>query len=396
MKTAVSISIADQVEAQIDRSQWRTFKFSDLAENINEKISPKSSDLKHYIGLEHLDSGSLKIRRFGNPKTIKGDKLKIYKGDLIFAKRNAYLKRVSVAEFDAIASAHSLVLRARPETVLPEFLPFFLLSEAFWERAIAISVGSLSPTINWKALAKQEFLLPPKDQQAKLAELLWAADAVLESLMEVHCHFLSLLGAVRRGLNHGDLSTFTGEELTSLVSKGSSPKWQGFDYTDDGMLFVTSENVLDDEIDLKNGKFLPLEFNEKLKRSQLRKGDVLINLVGASIGRLAVFDVDVEVANVNQAVGVFRCDTSKVLPEYIVQYLLELGNNQRLVNNQSESARPNLSLTNLREFRFHIPDIPEQRKRLHRISAMKCTSTEAKRKAESTTVLLKSLINQIF
>ena len=114
-----------------------------------------------------------------------GEKLKIYKGDLIFAKRNAYLKRVAIADFDAVASAHSMVLRPRPENVLPEFLPFFLLSEKFWQRAIEISVGSLSPTINWKVLARQEFLLPPKDQQAKLAELLWAMDEVIESYLAV-------------------------------------------------------------------------------------------------------------------------------------------------------------------------------------------------------------------
>ena len=67
---------------------------------------------------------------------------------------------MAIADFDAVASAHSMVLRPNPENILPEFLPFFLLSEKFWQRAIEISVGSL-PTINWK-VAKQEFLLRPK------------------------------------------------------------------------------------------------------------------------------------------------------------------------------------------------------------------------------------------
>ena len=168
------------IEKIVDRSSWVNFKFSDLVENIVEKVVPKECGLEHYIGLKHLDTGSLKIRRYGESAEIEGDKLKIYKGDLIFAKRNAYLKRVAIADFDAVASAHSLVLRPKSENVLPEFLPFFLLSEKFWERAIEISVGSLSPTINWKVLAKQEFLLPPKDQQAQLAALLWAMDEVIE------------------------------------------------------------------------------------------------------------------------------------------------------------------------------------------------------------------------
>ena len=126
------------IENKINRSNWIKFKFSDLVENITEKASPKNSDLKHYIGLEHLDSGSLEIKRFGKTSDLKGDKQKIYKGDFILAKRNAYLKRVAIAKFDALASAHSFVLRAKEENILPSFLPFFLLSDQFWSKAIEI------------------------------------------------------------------------------------------------------------------------------------------------------------------------------------------------------------------------------------------------------------------
>lgn len=181
MKKNEKVNLTELIENKIDRTKWRKFKISDLVENFTEKVVPKESELEHYIGLKDLDSGSLKIRRFGKTESLKGNKLKVYKGDLIFAKRNAYLKRVAIADFDAVVSAHALVLRAKIENVLPEFLPFFFLSEKFWEKAIEISVGSLSPTINWRVLAKQEFLLPPLDQQAELAELLWAMDGVIEA-----------------------------------------------------------------------------------------------------------------------------------------------------------------------------------------------------------------------
>ena len=179
------MDITEAIDNNIDKSKWVKWKFSDLVYNIVEKVVPKDSGLKHYIGLKHLDTGSLKIRRFGETESLIGNKLKIYKGDLIFAKRNSYLKRVAIADFDAVASAHALVLRPNDENVNSDFLPFFMMSEVFWKRAIEISVGSLSPTINWKMLAKQEFLLPPKDQQAKLAELLWAMDDVIEKEIEV-------------------------------------------------------------------------------------------------------------------------------------------------------------------------------------------------------------------
>jgi type I restriction enzyme, S subunit len=180
------VNIAEIIEKKIDKSKWVELKFSNICENIVEKVVPKKSNLNHYIGLKHLDSGSLKIRRYGQTSNLDGDKLKIYKGDIIFAKRNAYLKRVSIADFDAVASAHSMVLRAKSKNISPQFLPFFLLSDLFWQKAIEISVGSLSPTINWKSLAKQQFSIPPIDQQVKLSKILWSLNNLIEKEKELH------------------------------------------------------------------------------------------------------------------------------------------------------------------------------------------------------------------
>ncbi len=182
------VNLEEAIQKNLNTQNWITLKFSDLVSNVVEKVVPKESNLVSYIGLEHLDSGSLNIKRFGNTSSLKGDKLKIYSGDFILAKRNAYLKRVAISKIDAIASAHSLVLRSRPDYVEPKFLPFFLLSEKFWERAIEISVGSLSPTINWNVLAKQEFIFPHKTQQIEFSKLLWAIDDLISENENVYIH----------------------------------------------------------------------------------------------------------------------------------------------------------------------------------------------------------------
>src|SRR3989442_9867377 len=108
------------------------------------------------------------------------------------------------------------------------------------------------------------------------------------------------------GLIPENWGVLTGSEITTLIGKGSSPRWQGFDYTNAGMLFITSENVRDGFLDIGEPKYLPLSFHEKLNRTRLRKGDILINLVGASIGRSCQITCDIGEANVNQAVAVFR------------------------------------------------------------------------------------------
>lgn len=62
-----------------------------------------------------------------------------------------------------------------------------------------------------------------------------------------------------------------GKNIASKITKGASPKWQGFDYQNSGTLFVTSENVRDGKLDISKPKYLSIAFNEKLKNSQLKK-----------------------------------------------------------------------------------------------------------------------------
>lgn len=152
----------------------------------------------------------------------------------------------------------------------------------------------------------------------------------------------------------------TGREISNRITKGSSPNWQGFKYKNEGILFVTSENVREGYLDISDPKFLPEEFNHKQRNSILKKGDILINIVGASIGRSCIFNQDIE-ANVNQAVCVFS-PKETVYGEYIAIYLGLPVSINRLLNTQSASARPNLTLEDIRDFKFVVPTFKEQKK----------------------------------
>src|SRR4051812_24923386 len=105
---------------------WKTWRFDQIAINVNDRIDdPSKAGVEYYVGLEHLDPDSLKIRRWSKPDDVEATKLCFKKGDIIFGRRRAYQRKLGVAEFDGICSAHAMVLRPRTEFVLPEFLPFF-------------------------------------------------------------------------------------------------------------------------------------------------------------------------------------------------------------------------------------------------------------------------------
>lgn len=162
-------------------------------------------------------------------------------------------------------------------------------------------------------------------------------------------------------------------QITELITKGSSPKWQGVNYVEDdsGVLFITSENVRNFYIDISSPKFVEQKFNEIQPRSILKKNDLLINIVGASIGRTALFDLDV-VTNINQAVCLIRFFDS--IPIIDHRYALYFFNSPICVNfmfeNQVDSARANLSMGNISNFLIPLPPLEEQKRIVSKVDEL--------------------------
>ena len=401
MSEVMEINATEAIENIIDRSRWTKWKFSDLVNNIVEKVVPKDSGLDHYIGLKHLDTGSLKIRRFGETQSLIGNKLKIYKGDLIFAKRNAYLKRVAIADFDAVASAHSMVLRPNPENVLTEFLPFFLLSEKFWQRAIEISVGSLSPTINWKVLAKQEFLLPPKDQQAQLAKLLWAMDEVIEKEKEV----LEKLDINKRSFEKKNLLKYNSKieidlpegykifKLSEIsdITGGSTPSRNNKEYWGGEIPWLTPTDVTNhDKINLSITKEFITESGLKNISNRLYPPGTILYCSRATIGYAIINDVPMAT---NQGFSNFL--VNEKTRNYFLYFLLK-HLTPELTRLAGGSTFLEISKSSIRNFKVIIPPLMIQKKLENMLIKLENSRISIKSKIETSQSLQKSLINQVF
>jgi type I restriction enzyme S subunit len=102
---------------------------------------------------------------------------------------------------------------------------------------------------------------------------------------------------------------------------------------DEGVLFVTSENVGYYQLrKLDDLKYVEKRFNQIEPRSMLKSGDILMNLVGASIRRTAVYNLKVE-ANINQAVALIRLmpGITDEFAEFLLHYLKSSGNSAHAV-----------------------------------------------------------------
>jgi type I restriction enzyme, S subunit len=186
----------------------------------------------------------------------------------------------------------------------------------------------------------------------------------------------------------------SGDEITIKITKGSSPNWQGFSYQTKGVLFITSENVRDGFLDISNPKYLSEEFYEKQQNSQLSYGDILINIVGASIGRSCLYVLE-DRAFTNQAVALFRVNRN--ISFVFISYYYQNGEIQRkMFETQSESARPNLSLTDLKDMEFYLPTLPEQQKIAACLSSLDELITAHSQKLDALKKHKKGLMQQLF
>jgi len=352
---------------------WKVWRFDQMATNVNVRVdNPSECGMEHYVGLEHLDTDSLKIRRWGTPNDVEATKLMFKKGDIIFGRRRAYQRKVAIAEFDGICSAHALVLRAKPEIVLPEFLPFFMQSDLFMTRAVEISVGSLSPTINWKTMAAQEFALPPIREQLtmvstllqtiELAERLRYAESAISTLFER----LVLDTLAPRRENYHDSNP-----LAVFPANWSVSTLEGLCRTDAPICYGIVQVGDDDPTGIRTVQIKDLsgDFSGSLHRtskniesaygrSRVVPGDVLIS-VKAIIGEVAVVPPSFT-GNISRDIARLRPGPN-IDSNFLIMLLRSTPYRRYIHKYVVGSTRDELSIGTLKKLQVPCPDIQQQK-----------------------------------
>ena len=268
------------------------YRFDKIAFNSTAKKKPTEEDKEHYIGLEHLDSDCLSVTRWGSDVAPKGEKLLMKKGDVLFGKRRAYQRKVGIAPFDGIFSAHGMVLRPNEEVIDKNFFPFFISSDQFMERAVRISVGGLSPTINWKDLREQEFEIPSLSEQKKLSAQLWAAYRLKES-------YKKLLTATDEMVKSQFIEMFGSHDTTPVgnyIEESYPGEWGSEDKEGTGVKVIRTTNFTNTgKLDLKDVVTRSIS-DKKIERKTIHKYDTILERSGGTsdnpVGRVVLFEED--------------------------------------------------------------------------------------------------------
>lgn len=309
------------------------------------------------VGLEHLIPQEIKFSGYDVDtentftKTFK-------KGQILFGRRRAYLKKAAIADFDGICSGDITVIEAIPGKVDPLLLPFIIQNDKFFDYAVSRSAGGLSPRVKWEHLKDYEFDLPPIEEQRILADKLWAAYRLKES-------YKKLLTATQEMVKSQFIemyyNTHNKQTLESVcpINKGITPK-----YVESSSVLVINQACIHwDGQRLGNIKY----HNEEIpvRKRILESGDVLLNATGnGTLGRCCVFicPSDNNTYINDGHVIALSTDRAVILPEVLNTYL-SLNDTQAEIYRQYVTGSTNqvdIVFSDIKKMKVPVPSMDEQ------------------------------------
>ena len=319
---------------------------------VERKETSKNNQPFPTVGLEHLIPEEVTLTQWEENSDNTFTKI-FRKGDVLFGRRRAYLKKAAIAPMDGICSGDITVISAKPDKIKPDLLPFVIQNDDFFDFAVEKSAGSLSPRAKWQHLKDYEFNLPDLDEQGRLAEILWAMQDTKRAYQNLLKRTDELVKSQFMEQIVGKYpEVLLGDEIAT--TSGGTPSRKRPEYYDGGTIpWLTSGEVNRGIIDsIKD--YITQEGLDNSSAKWVPAGSVVIAMYGATAGTVGLLEVP---TTTNQAV-------CALLPneEYDPFYLYQAVSQKKewMVASTNGAAQPNISQTIIKTMRITKPPMEIQ------------------------------------
>jgi type I restriction enzyme S subunit len=361
------------IQADTLKPGWKLVKFGDVVRLSKERATKSEIEsIERYVGLEHIDPEDLRIRRWGLVAEGITFTSKFKPGQVLFGKRRAYQRKVAVADFEGVCSGDIYVFEsANPKVLLPELLPFICQTDRFFEYAVGTSSGSLSPRTNWTSLAKFEFTLPTLEEQIKFIKILKAIEQLIYALL--HCidmaqkagqslsirYFSQTQDAHENFILDSNFSKLPLSDLCCLIKDGTHlpPK-----RVQEGTWLLGVTNLVEGELVLTNSdtKISDNFYAEMHKNWIPLPGDVLLAIVGATIGKTAIIPNNFPKFTLQRSVAVLRGKSGLLDNNYLHAFFDSPVGQSILWQKVHQTAQPGLYLKDIAAIKIPVPPFEKQ------------------------------------
>lgn len=374
----------------IDRSGWKKVKLGDLVHYVKDKVDADECGLEYYLGGEHFSTSDLHVNGRG---TIAGSTIgpafhmRFKPGQVLLVSRNPHLRKSSVAEFEGICSNVTYVCETKSDDLLQTFLPFVMSSDSFWAFAEANKRGSTNFYLNWSDFSQYEFLLPPIDEQKRIAELLWAADDVIQK----HDSMLDALAEIK---------SFQMNELANIITSSHEQYLLGDLITyESGQVDPKEQPYRDmpliapNHIENGTGKVLEVVSaaaqNAISGKYRFAKGQVVYSKIRPNLNKVFIADFD----------GLCSADMyplsakDGILTKYLYYVLTSKPFLEYATVCSIRTSIPKLNRTDMSNFRISCPDVSSQKEFIDKMQQVDTSIENCRTHISSAQTLLNTLTN---
>lgn len=325
-----------------------------------------SKDGYPIVGLEHLIPEEITLTAWDEGSENTFTKM-FRKGNVLFGRRRAYLKKAAVAPFDGICSGDITVIEAKPDCILPELLPFIIQNDALFDFAVGKSAGSLSPRVKWEHLKNYEFELPDMDKQRELASLLWAMDDTKKSYQKliaatdelVKSQFMEQFGDPKS--NPKGLPIMSIGEFGKVKGGKRLPKGEPYADHKTNHPYIRVIDMVNHSVNIPALVYLTQATHEKIEKYTISSKDIYISIAG-TIGQVGAIPDSIDGANLTEnAAKIVLNQNAPVEKDYLIWYLSLPAGAKQIEEKTMHTTQPKLALYRIEEIEVLVPTIDEQR-----------------------------------
>ena len=340
-------------------------KLGDVAVESRETYKGDKTGMP-IVGLEHITPGEVTLSSW-DADTDNTFTKRFYKGDMLFGRRRAYLKKAAQASFDGLCSGDITVIRAKKDLLLPELLPFIIQNDNLFDFAVGKSAGSLSPRVKWENLKNYTFELPSMEEQKKLAEVLWSINDTLQAYQKLLTETDALVQARFVEMFDMNNSSFPESKIIDVCANINDIKFGPFgtqlkqsEYKTSGVA-VWGIPEINSDFKKPPDIFVTQDKAQNLSAFSLIPGDIAMSRKG-NVGQCAIFPDTYTPGIIASDVLRIRVNANYLLPKFI-QYQLHHSESVRrqieLVSNGVVMA--GINVTKLKNIVVYIPPIDFQK-----------------------------------
>ncbi|MBS7821110.1 restriction endonuclease subunit S [Wohlfahrtiimonas chitiniclastica] len=310
----------------------------------------------------------------------------IKKGDLVIHAMDAFAGAIGVSDSDGKSTPVYSVCIPRKKGINSYYYAYYLrdLALSGFINSLAKGIRERSTDFRFSDFSILTLPVPTLSEQNLIAKFLDQKTSQIDEAIRIKEKQIELLkeqkqimiqNAVTKGLDPNVKMKDSGvdwigeipehwevqkiKHVTSKIGSGITPSGGGLNYVEEGVPLLRSQNIHFDKIDLTNVALIPMSTHNSMSNSKVRKGDVLLNITGGSIGRCNYVESDIEM-NVNQHVCIIR-PTKKIESAFLNALLFsEVGQGQ-IWYFQQGGGREGLNFQSLKNFLITLPSLKEQK-----------------------------------